>query len=163
MDSIIIMFKINDYLPHIRKNPNKTPAPMNFWPDLIQFYLCNPIQVFDCVINQANTSPSIEIINYVKPQINRTDLPSVKMPPYILTAEEFRNLAKANKEEIKKNLFEDKNLSDFSEALKIKNNTLFKKKMLEIFKFIDEDLRKYISTRNMREAKELARYERRSI
>lgn len=111
--------------------------------------------------NANNENFSLKIANYVKPDSNRDLIESVKMPPSLLNASEFRNIVKASKEEVEKNLFEDKNYSDFLVALKIKNNTLLRKKMLEIFKSVDEDLRKYIPLREMRKAKELNPYARR--
>lgn len=52
------------YLTHIKENPNKTPAPKNFWPESYQFYLCKPIKVFEALINDFNTKPTAEIIRY---------------------------------------------------------------------------------------------------
>ncbi len=72
------------YLAHRKKNPNKTPAPKNFWPYQYQFYMCNPIPTFVCIIENANSKPNIKILHYVKPQEDRSKLPSVVMPPAIL-------------------------------------------------------------------------------
>lgn len=42
------------FLTHKNNKEKKTSiAPMNFWPDLIQFYLCNPIQVFECIAEKC--------------------------------------------------------------------------------------------------------------
>lgn len=62
------------FLEHISRNPNKTPAPKNFWPYSYQFYLCNPIKVFNCVVSQANTNPQITIDFYVEPHQDRSVL-----------------------------------------------------------------------------------------
>ena len=41
------------YSAHIKDNPAKTPAPKNLWPDRFPFYMCNPMKIFECRINDA--------------------------------------------------------------------------------------------------------------
>lgn len=76
------------YLTHIKKNPKKTPAPKNFWPYSYQFYLCNPIKTFECIIHNADKKPELEITHYVDPKTNRAHLPSENLPCDLLTREE---------------------------------------------------------------------------
>lgn len=77
------------YLEHKKKDPNKTPAPKNFWPDQYQFYLCNPIRTFLCEVRNANTEPKLEILEYVEPSASREELPSLPMPKDVLKKEEL--------------------------------------------------------------------------
>jgi len=49
------------YLEHKKSDANKTPAPKNFWPDQYQFYVCNPMRTFLCVVENANEEPRLEI------------------------------------------------------------------------------------------------------
>ena len=144
----------------IAKNPNATPAPMNFWPDLFQFYICNPIQVFDCIVKNANISPEFEIKKYIQPAVDRINFPSVNMPAKILNADEFRTFANASKETILENLRPEKTYEDFLAVQKIESDTTYKKEMLKLFAYINENLRYHIPLREMREAKELALYTR---
>ena len=75
----------NIYAPHIRQNPNKTPAPKNFWPYSFQFYMCNPVRTLHATVVDAATNPQIEINEYVEPSRDRTDLNPVPMPLSLLT------------------------------------------------------------------------------
>lgn len=77
------------YLPHIQKKPSETPAPKNFWPYSYQFYLCNPIKTFDCIVRDADTSPKIEILRYISPEADRSVLPSEGMPTELLNKKEL--------------------------------------------------------------------------
>ncbi len=62
------------YLPHIANNPKKTPAPKNFWPESYQFYLCNPIKVFECEFQHFNTAPKATINFYHPATVSRSGL-----------------------------------------------------------------------------------------
>ncbi len=77
------------YLGHKNKNPNKTPAPKNFWPYSYQFYMCNPIKVLNCIVKNANSNPQISIDYYVSPETDRNILPSELMPIAILNKDEL--------------------------------------------------------------------------
>lgn len=91
---LLIDYYQNIYLAHIKKDPKKTPAPKNFWPYSYQFYLCNPIKTFECIIKNANSSPKIQITKYVTPQTDRAELPSEDMPIELLKKEEITYLIK---------------------------------------------------------------------
>ena len=83
--AILSHYFTNIYLEHIRKDPKATPAPYNFWPDKYAFYMCNPIKVFESVIeNIDGEQPVITITHYVEPNKNRATLPSEPMPPELL-------------------------------------------------------------------------------
>lgn len=76
------------FLEHISRNPNKTPAPKNFWPYSYQFYLCNPVKVFECIVLNANTAPEIKITHYIQPLVDRSTLTPESMPTSLLNQAE---------------------------------------------------------------------------
>lgn len=78
----------NIYLAHIERNPQKTPAPKNFWPYSFQFYMCNPVRVFHCIVTNANVEPQIDIREYVEPHVDRAGIEPVPMPIGIMNATE---------------------------------------------------------------------------
>ena len=83
------------YCEHIKRNPGKAPAPKNFWPYSQQFYMCNPIKTFECVIRNANSAQAkVEITHYVEPNADRSKLPSENMPISILNKVECAILRK---------------------------------------------------------------------
>lgn len=77
----------NIYLPKVN-NGQKT-NPMNLHPYMIQFYLCNPIKIFSCIIDKIDTNPDIEIHKYIEPSIDRTNLESESMPVVLLNYNEL--------------------------------------------------------------------------
>ncbi len=80
------------YAGHKAKDSNKTPAPKNFWPYSYQFYLCNPIRVFSCIVENANSKPHISIEHFVQPNQDRSLIPSELMPSKKLKVEEWQLL-----------------------------------------------------------------------
>jgi predicted RNA-binding Zn-ribbon protein involved in translation (DUF1610 family) len=79
----------NIYLTHKKNNANKVPAPKNFWPYSYQFYLCNPILTFSCLVhNASNINMQIEFQTYIKPDADRLNISSVLMPINILKKSE---------------------------------------------------------------------------
>lgn len=90
------------YLEHIKKDPKKNPAPKNFWPYKQQFYMCNPIKTFECIIRNSNSeSASIEIDHYIEPDADRSELPSEDMPIRLLNKTE-RAILRSNGIDISK-------------------------------------------------------------
>jgi hypothetical protein len=83
---------LNIYIKHIEENPRKTPAPKNFWPYSFQFYMCNPILVFHCIVTNASTKPAISVKQYVQPSIDRSTITPVPMPVEVLNASEKATL-----------------------------------------------------------------------
>jgi len=79
-------------LEHKKLSANKTPAPKNFWPYSYQFYICNPIKVFEARIINANNSPDIEIPFYLEPDCDRSMISSLDMPISLLTKDEIKIL-----------------------------------------------------------------------
>lgn len=131
------------YLAHKKKNSAKSPAPKNFWPYQYQFYMCNPIPTFICVIRNANLAPEIKVLHYVKPNEDRSSLPSVVMPVEILKDSEIALIFKRAKPEEIKGMIKSPFKGDFA---RIKKFTIAEKR--EILTGIDEDLRSYLPLRN---------------
>jgi len=133
------------FLEHIKKDPNKTPAPKNFWPFEYQFYLCNPILVFSSTIKNIDLKPKIEITNFLKPDASRLRVESASMPSYLLRIEEFNDIiSNASKSEIIKCLNKGVSYNDVVEYLKRANT----KMLVSSFSFIDENLRNYLKLRD---------------
>lgn len=77
------------YKPHIIKNPSRTPAPKNFWPESFQFYMCNPVKIFECHIhNWQSNMTSVEITHLIGPSEDRSKLKSEDLPIELLNGEE---------------------------------------------------------------------------
>lgn len=135
----------NIYLEHRRANPNKTPAPKNFWPFQYQFYLCNPIEVFSCNINDINNNPEISITHLVAPDQDRSVLPSVDMPPEILKLEEFVLLSeRATREEIENCLTTNSDYNTFIRLLSSGDKLAIQ----GLFEKIDEPLKARLTLRD---------------
>ena len=131
------------YLGHKKKNAAKTPAPKNFWPYQYQFYICNPIPIFNCIVKNANSAPEIKILHYVKPNEDRTFLPSVIMPVEILKDSEIALIFnKAKPSEIKK-MLKPAFQKDVSQL-----NKLSVDDKREVLIGIDENLRSYLPIRD---------------
>lgn len=88
------------YLEHIKKNPNKTPAPKNFWPYSFQFYMCKPVKIFECTIEDVNEAPKISTQLFVPPQADRSTLTPEGMPIELLTNDEIEALIESAGEEL---------------------------------------------------------------
>ena len=131
------------YLAHKKKNRAKTPAPKNFWPYQYQFYMCNPMPTFTCIVENANSEPKIKILNYVKPDEDRSALPSVVMPVEILKDEEVALIFKKAKLEEIKRMTKPAFKGDFA---MIKKFSITEKR--EILTGIDETLRSYLPLRD---------------
>lgn len=132
------------FLEHIKKNPNKTPAPKNFWPYSYQFYLCNPIKVFSCLVENANEEPKINIDFIVNPEQNRQELLSEQMPISILQPDEVKQLSIVPKEIIEPQLI-DINYNKFISIIQEKAD---KKFLLKHIPFVNEYTRDYFQLRD---------------
>jgi predicted RNA-binding Zn-ribbon protein involved in translation (DUF1610 family) len=131
------------FLEHISRNPNKTPAPKNFWPYSYQFYLCNPVKVFSCVVSQANTKPSIEIDFYVEPHQDRSVLIPEPMPTTLLSIEEWNQLIDSTSElTLSSQIAEGRT---YKELIENKQN---KTEMVSILPFINENTRRFLDLRD---------------
>jgi hypothetical protein len=66
---------------------------MNLHPFSYQFYKCNPILTFSCIIYNIETDPKIDIRHYILPDRERDDtLSSIKMPTTLLKESEWQEL-----------------------------------------------------------------------
>jgi len=86
--SILTDYYENIYLANVKKNPKKVPAPKNLWPYSFQFYMCNPVKIFECKISNYITEPDISVIKYIKHCSVRTIYDIEKMPLKLLKQEE---------------------------------------------------------------------------
>lgn len=131
------------YLGHKKKNIEKNPAPKNFWPYQYQFYMCNPILTFSCLVSNANTKPKIDIQYYLDPSADRNKQEAVLMPAKILNEQEINLIfRKADKSDLVKVIKK----SHFDNLKKIKHLSLKEKQ--EMFIGISEELRKVLPLRD---------------
>ena len=112
-----------------------------------QFYKCNPIKIFECIVKDIDKDPQIMIDreHYVEPTQDRDDfLPVVPMPTALLKDEEWDELlAKANFDtEIVPLLY-----SPITNMVAFKR--LSKKKKVESLPYLDENLRNYLFLRKI--------------
>ena len=86
-------FYHNIYKPKLADKIGKT-NPMNLHPLGFQFYKCNPIKTFECIIKDIDTHPDIQILHYFTPEFDRSaDVPSEAMPTSsLLTNDEMNAL-----------------------------------------------------------------------
>ena len=135
----------NIYLPKIN-NGQKT-NPMNLHPYMIQFYLCNPIKIFSCIIKDIDTNPDIKIHKFITPSEDRTNLESEKMPVVLLNYNELIGFINDNDFDtiVKPNL---RNASQTKEQLlsSIKKD---KKTWVENIPFLNEVAKNTISLRDI--------------
>ncbi len=149
------------FLEHIKRNPRKTPAPKNFWPYSYQFYLCNPVKVFEAIVKNANKEPDIEIKLLVAPDADRENLIPEKMPTSLLSIDELRLLIKPeNQYAIEAQLKNGKTFDDIV-AIATKKS-VNKSKLIEALPYIDQHTRGLLSLRDTDKiAEEKIKYKRR--
>lgn len=133
------------FLEHIKKNPNKTPAPKNFWPYSYQFYLCNPVKVFSCIVEKANEEPTINIDFLVNPEQDRQELNSEPMPISLLSQEEIKLLISISREIVEPQLID---IEYNSFIRKISTDKIDKKFLIKHIPFIDEITRSHFQLRD---------------
>lgn len=137
---------------------NEKTNPMNLHPTLIQFYKCNPIKVFSCIIKDIDTNPIIQIDreSYVDPfAIRDSTLKPIPMPSSLLKRNEWEILFDSADfdTEIFPLLTEEKS----EESLR---STLFKD-LPTYLPFLDETLRNYIPLRDIVSTRQQDHYQRR--
>ena len=133
------------FLEHIKINPKKTPAPKNFWPYSYQFYLCNPVKVFQATVSNANYDPKINIDLFVNPKENRSNIKSELMPISLLYPEELALLiSEDNRDRIENKLgMEYGNLKDI-----LSKKNIDQKRLEKCLPFIDEEIREIFYLRD---------------
>jgi predicted RNA-binding Zn-ribbon protein involved in translation (DUF1610 family) len=134
------------YLGHKKKDPNKTPAAKNFWPYSYQFYMCNPVKVFECLVTDACSAPKLEIRKYVEPHYDRSLLRSEDMPSGKLNNEEMSNLLLTAPEEILSPL-----IVNGTPLNLLKNSVhkpISKKRFSTAIPFLNEEAKNYLKLRD---------------
>jgi hypothetical protein len=149
------------FLEHIKRNPNKTPAPKNFWPYSYQFYLCNPVKVFEAIVKNANNAPSIEIKLLVAPDADRESLIPELMPTSLLSIEELATLADPkNQYTLNPQLIQGKTFKDLASIASKK--AINKSKLKETLPYINSNARYLLSLRDTDKiSEEKEKYKRR--
>ena len=83
----------NIFLP--KQENNQKTNPMNLHPWSFQFFKCNPIKTFECVIENIDSCPNIIIDtnSYVEPTSVRDEsLSPIPMPSHLLKANEWKEI-----------------------------------------------------------------------
>lgn len=143
----------NIYRP--KADAGKKTNPMNLHPWKIQFYKCNPIKTFECIIKDINNSASIEIKKYIEPfQERDAQLAVEPMPTDLLNKHEWDVLLNHCDFDQIAPLLKNPHLSR-SEFL---NLSLKRKK--EMLPFLDEELRSYIPLRDIVSVTQSTQYHR---
>lgn len=154
----------NIYLPKITETGKANP--MNLHPWSFQFYKCNPIKIFECVINNIDTQPVINIddCNYISPKQERDrTLKPIPMPSSLLRASEWIELL--NKADFNTEIvplfdgmyLEEKRLYGLSKESFTKLNIDDK---IRVLPFLDIKLRDYISLRPIKSIRQREHYQR---
>ena len=149
-----------------KQNDNDKTNPMNLHPFSFQFYKCNPIKTFECIIRDIDTNPviDIDIDNYINPYIDRNESVSpVPMPTSLLKDGEWEEmLSKSNFTTEILPLIDNKYLN----KLGLNNITqsqfiqLQKQKKVLLLPYINQTLRDYISLRPIKSTRQKNHYQR---
>lgn len=132
----------NIYTP--KRDAIKKTNPMNLHPFSFQFYKCNPIKVFECIIKNVDTNHTIEILEYVEPTKERgSNMASVDMPTQLLNKDEWEALI--NNCDYSKDIIRKYGITLSKEDfLRISPN-----EKVKLIPFIDEKLKSYIPLREI--------------
>ena len=160
----------NIYLPKLQKaaeeNGEAKTNPMNLHPFLFQFYKCNPIKTFECIIKNIDTAPSIIIDedSYISPYTERDDsFETIPMPTTLIKKNEWEELlskADFNNEIlplIDKNILHKKGLSTLNKYQFAQFSTNLKEQLLP---YLNQTLRDYISLRPIKSTRQKQHYQR---
>ncbi len=154
----------NIFLP--KQEDNQKTNPMNLHPWSFQFYKCNPIKTFECIIENIDTNPVILIdsASYVEPLQERDNsLKPIPMPSELLRAKEWNEMMNnADFEEDIKPLLN----ADFVENKQLGNLTADKfaklpiKDKIRTLPLLDQKLRDLISLRPIISVRQKEHYQR---
>ncbi len=154
----------NIFLP--KQDNNQKTNPMNLHPWSFQFYKCNPIKTFECIIKNIDTKPDIIIdsASYVQPLQERDDtLKPIPMPSALLKSNEWDEmLSKTDFERDIKPLLD----YEFIQEKQFGNLTKGKFAKLSIndkagaLPLLDQRLRDVISLRPIISVRQRAHYQR---
>lgn len=129
--------------------------PMNLHPWSFQFYKCNPIMTFQCLIKDIDGTPQTEVAYFVSPESRRSEkYESIPMPSSLLKESEWSTLLSiANYEnDIRPLLSHHISKEDFEQG-----NIRMKSTLLP---FLDEKLRGYIPLRPIVSTRQKIHYHR---
>ena len=161
----------NIYLPKLQKaaeeNGEAKTNPMNLHPFQFQFYKCNPIKTFECIIKDIDTNPSILIDenSYISPNMERSDLlQPVPMPTVLLKDNEWAELIeKADYENEIVPLFDVQYLINNLQLKSLSKNQfiqLQKRIKVKILPYLDQKTRGYVSLRPIVSNRQKTHYQR---
>lgn len=154
----------NIFLPKL--NANEHTNPMNLHPFSFQFYKCNPIKTFECIIENIDTNPIIYINkdSYIKPEVNRDNsVNTIPMPSSLLKDNEWEELlSNADFESEISPLFNTLTLQKMrlSKLTESQFAQLSKASKSIILPELDERLRNYISLRDIVSTRQKTHYQR---
>ena len=150
----------NIYIPKTtgQLNENVTKGnPMNLHPFSFQFYKCNPVLTFSCIIKDIDTDPeiSIDTDRYISPEQDRpSGMPSMMMPTTLLKEEEWMML-------LDRADYTTEVSPLLSESLSVEDlRKLPTKRRVKALPFIDEALRSYIPLRDIKPVIQSTHYQR---
>ena len=150
------------YLPKL--HANQKTNPMNLHPFSFQFYKCNPIQTFECIIENIDTNPVIIINTYIEPIVDRdSNCQPIPMPSILLKDGEWKEmLGKADyateiKPYIDKDYLIKNNLGELSDR---QFTQLTIKEKVKALPYLTQTLRDYISLRPIISVRQKEHYQR---
>lgn len=129
--------------------------PMNLHPWSFQFYKCNPIKTFECIIKDIDEQPSIEIKKYIEPNVNRDKMLEIEpMPTHLLKKKEWDALLSNVSFRSIKPLLSNKNLGkEQFEMLNIQDKAI-------ALPYLNEKLRNLIPLREIVSITQTTQYHR---
>ncbi len=146
----------NNYLP--KANAGLKTNPMNLHPFGFQFYKCNPVKIFSCIIKNVDTEPEIQIdeASYITPETSRdSSLPSLMMPSSLLRGKEWDILLESAD-------YDNEVLPLMRENMPIEQMKRLKvSDKAGVLPLLDEKLRSYIPLREITSIRQQAHYQRR--
>ncbi len=119
------------------KSKSQKPADKNFWPYSFEFYMCNPIKIFEAHVTSINVKPVVAITHFLNPKEDRSSKASEDMPSGLLVFEEWNALLRCKKIDLKYSPHL-KDLASFRKG---------KKTLINNIPFITEDMRSVLSLR----------------
>lgn len=129
--------------------------PMDFHPMSFQFYKCNPIKTFECIIKNIDTDASIEFLRFIDPRAERnSSVETEPMPTNLLEEEEWNILLNGTSFNLLKPYIINQ---DITEGEFRKMST---KKKAEVFPFLNEELRNMIPLREIKSSTQSTQYHR---
>jgi hypothetical protein len=160
----------NIYLKKIQKAKEGEEVktnPMNLHPFSFQFYKCNPIKTFECIIENIDTNPVIHIDeqSYITPVMERDNsISPIPMPSDLLKDNEWDELLE--KADFDNEIEPLINKSALYKQIKLSKITksqfaqLSKKNKSIVLPYLDQKLRDYISLREIISTRQKTHYQR---